>query len=169
MQLTWCQALYVVHESLQLSCGKVYLFPVTAGTGYHKFSDPLPPSNTKAALLVKILLASAGEADLIPGSGRSPGGGHSNPLQYSCLENPMDRGAWRAMVHKVSKSWTRLKRLSTQTTQIYLSYNSGGNGSSGVKTKVWKDLFPSVPSKALGENLVPHLFRLLETPVVLGL
>ena len=50
---------------------------------------------------------------LIPGSGRSPGGGHGNPLQY-CMENPMDRGAWRATVHRVTKSWTRLKRLSMQ-------------------------------------------------------
>ena len=38
-----------------------------------------------------------------PGSGRSPGGGHGNPLQYSCLENPMDRGAWQAIVHRVAK------------------------------------------------------------------
>ena len=44
----------------------------------------------------------------IPGLGRSPGGGHGNPLQYSCLENPMDRGAWRASVHRVARSWTRL-------------------------------------------------------------
>ena len=43
---------------------------------------------------------------LIPGSGRSPGGGNGNPLQYLCLENPMDRGAWTA-VHRVSKSLTR--------------------------------------------------------------
>ena len=40
-----------------------------------------------------------GDAGSIPGSGRSPGGGHGNPLQYSCLENPMDRGTWRATVH----------------------------------------------------------------------
>ena len=39
--------------------------------------------------------------------GRSPGGGHSNPLQDSCLENPIDRGAWRATVHRVAQSWTR--------------------------------------------------------------
>ena len=45
----------------------------------------------------------------IPGSGRSPGGGHGNPLQYSCLENPMDRGAWQATVYRVTKSQTRLK------------------------------------------------------------
>ena len=44
----------------------------------------------------------------IPGSGRCPGGGHGDPLQYSCLENPMDRGAWWATVHRVTKSWTRL-------------------------------------------------------------
>ena len=43
----------------------------------------------------------------IPGLGRSPGGGHGNPLQYSCLENPTDRGAWWATVHCVKKSWTR--------------------------------------------------------------
>ena len=49
----------------------------------------------------------------IPESGRSPGGGHSNPLQYSCRENPMDRGAWRAAVHMVTKSRTWLKQLST--------------------------------------------------------
>ena len=48
-----------------------------------------------------------GGTGLIPGSGRSLGGGHGNPLQYSCLENPMDRGAWRATVHGVTKSWTQ--------------------------------------------------------------
>ena len=45
----------------------------------------------------------------IPGSGRSPGGGHGNPLQYSSLKNPMDRGAWWAIVHRVTKSQTGLK------------------------------------------------------------
>ena len=47
----------------------------------------------------------------IPGSGRSPGGGYSNPLQYSCLENPKDRAAWRATVHRIAESWTWLKWL----------------------------------------------------------
>ena len=51
----------------------------------------------------------------IPGSGRSPGQGHSNPLQSSCLENPMDRGAWWATLHGVTKCQTHLKRLSTHT------------------------------------------------------
>ena len=46
------------------------------------------------------------DAGLNPGSGRSPGEGHGNPLQYSCLENPMDRGAWQALVHRVVQSQT---------------------------------------------------------------
>ena len=54
----------------------------------------------------------------IPGSGRSLGGGHGNPLQYSCLENPMDREAWRAIVHGVAKSQTRLKQLSMHAFRI---------------------------------------------------
>ena len=56
--------------------------------------------------MVKNTLANAGDlrdAGSIPGVGRSPGGGHGNPLQYSCLENPMDRGAWWTTVHKVAK------------------------------------------------------------------
>ena len=54
----------------------------------------------------------AGDAGLFPGWGRSPGGAHGNPLEYSCLKSPMDRGAWQAMVHRVTKSWTQLKGLS---------------------------------------------------------
>ena len=59
--------------------------------------------------MLKNLVANAGDIrDMgsIPGSGRFPGGGHGNPLQYSCLENPMDRGPWWATVHRVSKSQT---------------------------------------------------------------
>ena len=50
--------------------------------------------------------ANAGDMDTIPGSGRLRGGGQGNPLQYSCLENPVDRGAWLAIVHRVTKSQT---------------------------------------------------------------
>ena len=57
-------------------------------------------------------VASAGDAGSIPGLGISPGGGHGNPLQYSCLENPKDKGAWPAAVHRVAQSWTQLKLLS---------------------------------------------------------
>ena len=64
---------------------------------------------SKVLLVVKNLLANAGDIRdtvLIPGLGRSPGEGNSNPLQYSCLENPMGRGAWWATVHGVAKSQT---------------------------------------------------------------
>ena len=47
----------------------------------------------------------AGDPSSVPGSGRPPGGGHSNPLCYSCLENSMDRGTWRAIVHRATESW----------------------------------------------------------------
>ena len=63
----------------------------------------------QVAQMVKNPTANAGavrEAGLTPGLGGSPGGGHSNAPQYSCLENPMDRGAWRATVHTVTKSRT---------------------------------------------------------------
>ena len=53
------------------------------------------------------------DAGSIPGLGRSPGGGNGYPLQYSCLENSMNRGVWRATVHRVAKSWIRLKQLRT--------------------------------------------------------
>ena len=67
--------------------------------------------------MVKNLPANAGDASLIPGLGRSPGGGNGNPLQYSCLEDSMDRGAWRATLHGVTKSWTQ---LSTHTFTLLL-------------------------------------------------
>ena len=69
----------------------------------------------QVVLLVKNLPANARDAGSIPGLGRSPGRGCGNPPQYSCLENPRDRGAWQATVHRVKKSQTRLKRLSTHT------------------------------------------------------
>ena len=67
------------------------------------------------ALVVKNPPGKAGrhrDVGSIPGLGRPPAGGHGNPLQYFCLENPMDRGAWRATVHGVAKSQTGLKQLS---------------------------------------------------------
>ena len=63
--------------------------------------------------MVKNLPANAGNAGSLSGSGRSPGGGNGHPLQDSCLENPMDRGAWGATVHGVAHSRTQLKWLST--------------------------------------------------------
>ena len=65
---------------------------------------------------------SAGDLGSIPGSEKSPGEGDSNPLQYSCLEKPLDRGAWRAVAHRITKSWTRLRSMAIH---IYIyTYNS---------------------------------------------
>ena len=78
----------------------------------------------KVALVVKSPPANVGDArdmGLIPGLGRSPGGQYANPLQCSCLENSMDRGAWQAIVHRAAKSQTRLKLFSMHT---YNSCNS---------------------------------------------
>ena len=58
--------------------------------------------------VIKESILNAGDLGSIPVLGRSPGEGHSNPLQYSCWRIPMDRGAWQATVHAVTKSWTRL-------------------------------------------------------------
>ena len=77
---------------------------------------------SQRALVIKNLPANAGdvrEVVSVPGLGRSPGGERGNPLQYSCLENPMDRGAWRAPVHSVTQSWTGLKQLSTHARSSY--------------------------------------------------
>ena len=68
------------------------------------------------AIVIKNPSANVGDmrdASSIPGLGRLPGGGHGNLLQYSCLENPMDRGAWQTTVHGVARSQTQLKLLST--------------------------------------------------------
>ena len=67
--------------------------------------------------MVKNPPAKAGDArdrGSVPGSGRSPGGGNGNPVQYSCLEDPRDRGTWWATVHGVANSWTGLRQLSMQ-------------------------------------------------------
>ena len=86
---------YILLVSGYSICGGLLWQPQETSTG---------PS--QVALVVKNPPANAGDtrdASLIPGSGRSPGGGHGNPLQYSCLENPMNRGAWQAAVHGVTK------------------------------------------------------------------
>ena len=73
---------------------------------------------SQVALVIKNLPADAGnvrDVGSVPGLGRSPGGAHGNPLQYSCLENPMGRGAFLATVHGVTKSQTQLKWFSTHT------------------------------------------------------
>ena len=70
------------------------------------------PGSFPGSSVGKESACNAGDQGLIPGSGRSPREGNGNPLQYSCLENPVDRGAWWATVHGVTQTWTRLKHLS---------------------------------------------------------
>ena len=66
----------------------------------------LYPQDFPGGSVAKNPPANAGDKGSIPETGRSPGGGHGDPLQYSCLENPMERGAWQATVHRVTQSWT---------------------------------------------------------------
>ena len=82
----------------------------------------IPPLRLPSWLSGKESAWNAGNARNIgsfPGSGRPPAEGHVNPLWYSCLENPMDRETWRAIVHKIAKSWTWLKWLNKQHTHTH--------------------------------------------------
>ena len=77
---------------------------------------------SQVLLVEKNLPANAGDirdVGLVPESGRCPAGRHDNTLQYPCLENPVDRGAWRATVHRVTQSRTQLKRLTTHTCRFW--------------------------------------------------
>ena len=119
-------------------------------------SISLPTNNwAEVALAVKNLPAHAGDVrdvGSIPGWGRFPGGGHGSPLQCSCLESPMDRGAWRATVHRVVKSWTRVKQLSTHAYRTHIQKTNFQNVSVTAGSKPffsvvwgWSHLFPIPP------------------------
>ena len=82
-----------------------------------------------------------GDRGLIPGSGRSPGEANGNSLQYSCLENFMDRGAWWARVHGVAKSWTRLKWLSSSS-RLLCPWNSPGRNTGVGFRSLLQEIFP---------------------------
>ena len=91
------------------------------------------------ALVIKNPPANAGDvrdAGSIPGLGRYLGGGNGNSLQYSSLENPMDRGTWRTMVHRVTNSWTQLKGLSMR------AYHGKGSNQSNLKQSVSEEPKP---------------------------
>ena len=123
--MTVCQLIALWPYKLELG------FVVLALEG----SQPNIQPTEQVVLVVKNPPANAGDIrDLgsIPGLGRCPREEHGNPLQYPCLENPTDRGAWQATVHGVAKSWTRLEQLSehvcaracahTQTHRIELEF-----------------------------------------------
>ena len=102
-------------------------------------------------------------------SGRSPAGGHGSPLQYACLENPMDRGAWWAIVHRVTKNWTWLKQLSIaqhrtiQSVYVFCLLNIVDLTNlnllinySPLSTKCFSRLTASTPLTSLLKALIDH-------------
>ena len=96
------------------------------------------------APVVKNPPANAGDARYagsIPGSGRSPEEGLGNPVQYSCLENPLDRVAWRATVHRVAKSQTQLKHVCVQYSMVMR--NEIENGADTFLKCIYMDFFPN--------------------------
>ena len=86
----------------------LFLWPTVVILKVSFICCPNPQMSSPGGSVVKNLPANAGDLGSIPGWGRSPGEGNGNPLQYSCLENPMDRGALQAIVHGVAKSYTQL-------------------------------------------------------------
>ena len=115
--------------------------------------------------VVKNPPTNVGDSGSIPGSGRSPKGGQGNPLQYSCLENPLDRGAWQATVHRVTKSWTWQKGLSMHAWRGHggsvphaLPYASLSLGYSWV----FAQPCPSEPTKFL----CPSVHRILQARIL---
>ena len=87
---------------------KAQSIPLVFNKNNENINDSLVAQLVKNPPATEEITCNAGDLGSLPGFGRSPGGRHGNPLQYSCLENPMDRGAWWAIVREVTKSWTWL-------------------------------------------------------------
>ena len=88
---------------------------------------------------------------MIPGWKRSSGGGHGNPLQCSCLENPMDRGVWRATVHRVAKSWTQLKATEHAHVSNPNGFKLKGNNKFG-KIPRYEEIKQYTPIQAMSQR-----------------
>ena len=99
----------------------------------YNLSDVFPGgSDSKASA------CNAGDPGLIPGSGRSPGEGNDTPLQYSCLENPMDGGAWWATVHRVTKNWTQLSNFTLfEYSHSIISKSTFSCSKNGPAAEIW--------------------------------
>ena len=98
---------------------------LVCGYSFHKKVRSIVRGGFTGGSMVKNPPASAGDvrdSGSIPALGRSPGGGHGNPLQYSCLGILMDRGGWQAIVHRVTKSWIRLRTKQQLLEGYWLSY-----------------------------------------------
>ena len=104
--------------------------------------------------VVKNPSANARDGGLITGSGIFPGGGNGNPLQYSCWENPMDRGAWRAAFHEVTKNWTWLSAHSLTVTVLAKQYKV-------YITRFWKHSEFAISAKPGHPTVQEHvIFRI---------
>ena len=122
-------------------------------------------------LIVKNPPTNAGDirdAGSVPGWGRSTGGGHGNPLQYSCLENPMVRGAWWATVHEGAKSQTRLKQFSTHIPS-YSLYKTGASSSQREGRQTWLQCHRCSPSHGHMMSLWSFVLPGPSHPAALGL
>ena len=98
-------------------------------------------------------LSNVGDPGSIPESGRSPGAGNGNPLQYSCLENPMNAGAWLAIVHRAAKSQTRLSDFT-----ITRGKSEGGK-KSHTKLVFWKNNFAQGMEDAMEEIVLQEEYQ----------
>ena len=120
--------------------------------------------------MVKNPPADAGDVGSIPGSGRSPGGGNDNPLQYSCLENSVDRGTWRDTVHRVTEEldMTEQLTLSLSLSTIYLGFPGGAAVKNLPANKVDQGSIPG-SGRSPGEgNGNPLQYSCLENSVDRG-
>ena len=127
--------------------------------------------------MVKNPPANAGhirDVDSIPESGRSLGGGHGNPLQYSCLENPRDGGAWWTAVSGVAQSWTRLERLSSSSSNIlFPKITADGHCSHEIQRclllgrKVMTNLDSIFKSRDITLPTKVHLVKAMVFPVIM--
>ena len=105
----------------------------------------------------KVSAYNAGDPGSIPGLGRSPGEGNGNPLQYSCLENPMDQGAWWATIHGVAKRWTRLSSFtSLQLVVQWLEMCLAMQGT-WVQFLLWEDPTCCRTAKPTSQNYWAHV------------
>ena len=132
----------------------------------------LGPGASQVALVVKNPPANAGyvrDEGSIPGSRRSPGEGHGNPLHYSCLDNPMDRGAWWAMVPGVAQSQTQLKWLSTQDVSVTTSYETHLAASSSLWVSFLSLANKSISWLKISSSPKPkHDFIMAEVSVIIN-
>ena len=144
----WASTLYQISNTYSfishnntLNSYTIILFAEALNLGTKRVVISLRLNSRRASqvvLMVKNLPANADRhkrCRFDPGLGRSPGGGHSNPPQYSCLKSPMDRGAWWAMIQWVTWSWTWLKWLKWQGTQKPLDESERGEWKSWLKAQ----------------------------------